>query len=62
VGLKRKVSFISSFLEDKSLAECIRRGQATSVIKIQGLGAQTPLPTKQEVNEFLHNFNHDSSV
>ncbi len=45
--------FITSFLEDKPLVECVRRGQATSAIKIQGLGAQTLLPTKQEIDEFL---------
>lgn len=45
--------FITSFLEDKSLVECVRRGQATSAIKIQGVGAQASLPTKQELDEFL---------
>jgi ribokinase len=45
--------FISSFLENKSLVECVKRGQATSAIKIQGLGAQAPLPTKQMVENFL---------
>ena len=45
--------FISSFLEDKSLEESVIRGQATSAIKIQGLGAQAPLPTKQKIDEFL---------
>lgn len=45
--------FITSFLEGKSLTECIRRGQATSAIKIQGLGAQAPLPTKKQLDAFL---------
>ena len=45
--------FVSAFLEDRSLAECVKRGQATSAIKIQGLGAQAALPTKQMVDEFF---------
>ena len=45
--------FISSFLEDRSLEECVNRGQAASALKIQGFGAQAPLPTKQMISEFL---------
>ncbi|MFX1507786.1 MAG: carbohydrate kinase family protein [Promethearchaeota archaeon] len=45
--------FISSFLEDRSLEECVNRGQATSALKIQGFGAQAPLPTKHMVSEFI---------
>ncbi|MFX1518055.1 MAG: carbohydrate kinase family protein, partial [Promethearchaeota archaeon] len=33
--------FITAFLGGTPLAECVKRGQATSAIKIQGLGAQT---------------------
>ncbi|MHA2294615.1 MAG: carbohydrate kinase family protein [Candidatus Hodarchaeales archaeon] len=44
---------IVGFLTGKTLEESIKRGQATSAIKIQGMGAQAPLPTSQQIEEFL---------
>ncbi|MFW9996335.1 MAG: carbohydrate kinase family protein [Candidatus Odinarchaeota archaeon] len=45
--------FITGFLLGKTLEESIKRGQATAVLKIQGMGAQEPLPTSDLVDEFL---------
>ncbi|MFX1535153.1 MAG: carbohydrate kinase family protein [Promethearchaeota archaeon] len=45
--------FITAFLKGCQLEECIKRGQVTAAIKIQGLGAQKPLPTTTQLDTFL---------
>lgn len=45
--------FIVGLLTGSSLEKSIRRGQATASLKIQGLGAQEPLPTAKELSRFL---------
>lgn len=45
--------FISAYLRNNSLEECIKRGQGTAALKIQGMGAQESLPRKSELDDFL---------
>ncbi|MFX0095464.1 MAG: carbohydrate kinase family protein [Candidatus Hodarchaeota archaeon] len=45
--------FITAFLNGFQLEESIKRGQATAALKIQGTGAQKPLPTTSQLEFFL---------
>lgn len=41
--------FVSSFIEDKDIEKAIARGQKTASLAIQKFGAQSSLPTKEQV-------------
>ncbi|MHA2305849.1 MAG: carbohydrate kinase family protein [Candidatus Hodarchaeales archaeon] len=47
--------FVSAYLRNKTWIECVRRGQGTAALKIQGMGAQKSLPSSTELNRFLSN-------
>ena len=44
--------FVSSYMEDKDIIKSIDMGQRAAAITIQRIGAQSSLPTKEEVNNF----------
>ena len=44
--------FTSSFIEDKNIEKAIELGQKTAALSIQKFGAQSSLPTRQEVDNF----------
>ena len=45
--------FIASYIEDKDIRRAIDKGQKTAALSIQKVGAQSSLPTKKEVDEFI---------
>ncbi|UCE13944.1 MAG: carbohydrate kinase family protein [Candidatus Heimdallarchaeota archaeon] len=45
--------FITGILKGNPIEQSIRRGQATAALKIQGMGAQEPLPTAKQLSKFL---------
>lgn len=45
--------FVSSYVEDKDIIKSIDMGQRAAAITIQRIGAQSSLPTKEEVNNFI---------
>jgi ribokinase len=45
--------FISAYLGNNSLEDCVKKGQATAALKIQGIGAQKSLPLRAELDKFL---------
>ncbi len=45
--------FISAYLGNYSLEDCVKNGQATAALKIQGIGAQKSLPLRTELDRFL---------
>lgn len=44
--------FISSYIENADIKSSITRGQKTAALTIQKVGAQTSLPTREEVDNF----------
>ncbi|NLY45675.1 MAG: ribokinase [Tissierella sp.] len=44
--------FVSSYIEDKDINKAIDMGQRTAALAIQKVGAQSSLPTKEEVENF----------
>ncbi len=44
--------FVSSYMEDKDMERAIDMGQKTAALAIQRIGAQSSLPTREEVQNF----------
>ena len=44
--------FVTSYIEDRNIYRAIDRGQKTAAISVQRLGAQTSIPTREEVENF----------
>lgn len=45
--------FISSYIQNSDVAQAVDRGQRTAALAIQKVGAQSSLPTKEEVDRFI---------
>lgn len=45
--------FVKSYIEDRDIYKAIDRGQKTAALSVQRIGAQSSLPTREEVENFI---------